>query len=201
MQQPSSAAAITADDSQMITTVTVHLAERPTRKVLNRLKKLDTETLIQRIDTTKSRATELTAKLVRARKELQDLETAKYQIDHPEAANEHAASLKRASASKQKKQRSSSNNKPAAEEEEDEDASSKKRAAPADAVDEPDTAKKQKVKASKPKAPKPDAEAGGEASKPKKSTKKKVADESAMIDIDLSDNVLQAAKSEDEEED
>jgi len=71
------------DDNSMITTVTVHLAEKTTRKILNRLKKLDVEVIDIKIDSTKGRATQLTAKLVRARKELQDLETAKYHIEHP----------------------------------------------------------------------------------------------------------------------
>ena len=82
---PVSAAPNITNDSNMITTVTVHLAEKTTRKILNRLKKVDIEVLIAKIETTKSRATQLTAKLVRARKELQDLETAKYHIENPEA--------------------------------------------------------------------------------------------------------------------
>ena len=81
---PVNAAPNITDDSSMITTVTVHLAEKTTRKILNRLKKLDVEVLDAKIETTRGRATQLTAKLVRARKELQDLETAKYHIEHPD---------------------------------------------------------------------------------------------------------------------
>ena len=79
----SAPAATTTTIDVPTTTVTVHLAEKTTRKALNRLKKLEPTLLYKKIETTEDRAALLTTKLVRARKELQDLETAKYHLENP----------------------------------------------------------------------------------------------------------------------
>ena len=77
--------ASTTTDVLPSTSVTVHLAEKTTRKALNRLKKLEPEVLAKKLETIQERAAQLTIKLVRARKELQDLETAKLHLENPNA--------------------------------------------------------------------------------------------------------------------
>ena len=84
-----------ADCVTSATTVTVHLADKTTRKALNRLKKLEPEVLSKKIETTQERAAQLTIKLVRARKELQDLKAAKTLLDDPNHAAEADVKRKR----------------------------------------------------------------------------------------------------------
>ena len=87
----SAPAATTTTIDVPTTTVTVHLAEKTTRKALNRLKKLEPTLLYKKIETTEERAALLTTKLVRARKELQDLETAKFHMENPASSSTTAA--------------------------------------------------------------------------------------------------------------
>ena len=162
---PVNAAPNITDDSSMITTVTVHLAEKTTRKILNRLKKLDVEVLDAKIETTRGRATQLTAKLVRARKELQDLETAKYHIEHPDEV-----------APKKKRSRS-----PAGDSSDDEAPIRKPRAkavAKTAAVVETTEAAVEATDDAKPEVEQPEKK------------KKKRAAKKGGIEVDLSDNVL-----------
>ena len=166
---PVNAAPNITDDSSMITTVTVHLAEKTTRKILNRLKKLDVEVLDAKIETTRGRATQLTAKLVRARKELQDLETAKYHIEHPDEV-----------APKKKRSRS-----PAGDSSDDEAPIRKPRAKAvaktAAVVETTDAAVEAVVEATDDAKP--------EVEQPEKKKKKRAAKKGG-IEVDLSDNVL-----------
>jgi hypothetical protein len=163
---PVNAAPNITDDSSMITTVTVHLAEKTTRKILNRLKKLDVEVLDAKIETTRGRATQLTAKLVRARKELQDLETAKYHIEHPEEV-----------APKKKRSRS-----PADDSSDDEAPIRKPRAKAVAKVDVT-------TSTTDAAAAEPAEETKVEVEQPEKKKKKRAAKKGG-IEVDLSDNVL-----------
>jgi hypothetical protein len=168
---PVNAAPNITDDSSMITTVTVHLAEKTTRKILNRLKKLDVEVLDAKIETTRGRATQLTAKLVRARKELQDLETAKYHIEHPDEV-----------APKKKRSRS-----PAGDSSDDEAPIRKPRAktavkAAAKAI-ESEAIESEATESEATENTKADVE------QPEKKKKKRAAKKGG-IEVDLSDNVL-----------
>ena len=167
---PVNAAPNITDDSSMITTVTVHLAEKTTRKILNRLKKLDVEVLDAKIETTRGRATQLTAKLVRARKELQDLETAKYHIEHPDEV-----------APKKKRSRS-----PAGDSSDDEAPIRKPRAK---AVAKPAVETTDAAVETTADAVEPTAAAKPEVEQPEKKKKKRAAKKGG-IEVDLSDNVL-----------
>ena len=71
-------------DTKNDVAVTVHLPEKTTKKTLLRLRKMDKEELDKKLESTLKRANTLTVKLVRARKELQDLETTKYHWAHPD---------------------------------------------------------------------------------------------------------------------
>jgi len=82
--------------------VTVHLPEKTTKKALMRLRKMEKETLFQKLESTLKRANALTVKLVRARKELQDLETTKYHWEHPDEDLFPSDSKKRRSATARK---------------------------------------------------------------------------------------------------
>jgi ribosomal protein L12E/L44/L45/RPP1/RPP2 len=153
-------------------TVTVHIAEKTTRKILNRLKKLDPDVLQKRLNNTRERASTLAIKLVRAKKEMKDLDRALQALatDADTVAPDPAPKRKRSKTPDPVKD-DDDNNTQTEEDEQEEPVAKKSKPEP--------KAKKEKVD-----APKKERKPKDAADKPKK----KKAD-----DVDLTDNVLSMA--------